>query len=208
MPNNELGQAAGQLIGGTITDTIGLASRTVGMASQRIAKFHSLPPIQKERKRASYGIGLLAGGLYVFHTVQESHYASIGDMVHLYIRGLQERPEFAAPYFGWTFMIALGIAWTVVGLLGSRGPRDVMSAYWALFLIAFLGAMLAFEWYPLEILVGVRWFLKGIYLMALAASMTGLYLSLRGPGPGAARAVDRWIASHSKTFRRGRKRSF
>jgi hypothetical protein len=208
MPNNELGQAVGQAIGGTITDTVGLASRTVGMASRRIAKFQSLPPIQKERKRASYGIGLLTGGIYVFHTVQESRYASLSDMVYFYIEGLQKRPEYAVFYFGWTFMVLLGIAWTVVGLHGSRGPRDIMGAYWAVSLIAFLAAMLAFEWYPLEIMAGLRWFLKGIYLMALASAVTGLYLSLRGPGPGAARAVDRWIASHAKTFRPGRKRTF
>jgi hypothetical protein len=86
-------------------------------------------------------------------------------------------------------VILFGLLWVMVGVRGSRGPRDTMVAFWSVAWVAGSGAALWYGWY-LDDYPVVNWFLKGIYLMLVTSSVMSLYLSLRGTGTGAVRLIQ------------------
>jgi hypothetical protein len=99
----------------------------------------------------------------------------------------------------------LGLLWLMVGLKGSRAPRDTMMAVWAALRV---GAFAAALWcYP-----GVDpqgdWLVQGVIITLLASSLMSLYLAMRGTGGGAVQLVQQQIARQTKIFRVGRKRKF
>jgi Zn-dependent protease len=175
--------------------------------SQGIAEHVNAPPQRKNQNRAEWGTGLLAGGAYVAHTFVLVEHASLAEAVRFYFRALHEPLATSWPFYAWGGAMLFALLWVVVGVHGSRAPREIMMAFWALFRIALAGVALwggwYFDGYPV-----VNWFLEGIYIMVVSSSAMLLYICLRGTGRGAVRLVQQQIAQQAKTFRLGRRRSF
>ncbi|MBV9825334.1 MAG: hypothetical protein JO001_06635 [Alphaproteobacteria bacterium] len=175
--------------------------------SDGIAQHINAPPQRKNQNRAEWGAGLLAGGAYVAWTAARVEHAGPIALVQFYIRSLQQSFDASWPFYAWGAVMLFALLWVVVGVRGSRAPRDIMMAFWALFRIVFAGVALWCGWYfdgyPL-----VNWCLMGIYIMVASSSAMLLYLTLRGTGSGAVQLVQRQIARQSRIFRIGRRRVF
>lgn len=174
--------------------------------SQAIGDHINAPPLRQNLNRAEWGAGLVAGGAYVGYSYVQG--VSLAEAVQGYI-GVLHRPfDESWPFYAWGAAVLLGLLWVAVGVRGTRGlPRDTMIAFWALFRIGLAVAALWYGWY-LDDYPVMNWFLKGIYIMVLSSSVMLLYLCLRGPGRGAAHAVQTHISSTARFFRLGRRRSF
>ena len=198
MADNEGAHQIGEAINGLLRETI----------AEPLAKFRALPEgPQKNRKRASWGVGLLAAGIYVAKYKTRYFYPATPDLlVKSYLDDLNRPLASSWPSYAWGAVMLFGLLWVVVGLLGSRAPRDIMGAFWALVRIGVAGGAL---WYPAYL--GDRsydWWLQGLYITVLASSLMALLLCVRGTGPGAVRLIQEQIARQARTFRIGRRRSF
>jgi hypothetical protein len=175
--------------------------------NQGIVEHLNSPPLIKNRNRAMWGAGLLAGGAYVAWTFMLLEGGGFWRAEHIYLTQLHRPLEDSWQYYAWGGVMVFGLLWVTVGLRGSRAPRDIMMAFWALAWVAGSGAALWYRWFPDDWPV-VGWLLIGAYLMILASSVMQLYLAMRGTGPGAMRLIQQQIARQAKVFRLGRKRSF
>ena len=184
MPENELGAALGHAVSGTVNDTVGLVRG-------RVAKYQSLPLLEKNRKRASYGTGMLTACYYIYLAMPDFHYGTIRERVTLYIAELYKPFGIGALYYAWGVMLVVGAVWLVVGLLGSRGPRDMMAIFWALTRTIVFASALWFGWFLGDLLPGSDWLLQGIYIAGLTSSSMLLFVNLIGPGGRAARIIAR-----------------
>lgn len=175
--------------------------------AQMAAEHLNAPPQRRNQNRAEWGAGLLAGGAYVAWTAAVGKHASLSGLVAFYIRSLQEPIDASWPFYAWGAVMLFALLWVVVGVRGSRGPRDTMMAFWALFRIVLAVVALSRGWY-FDGYPVVNWFLMGIYIMVVSSSAMLLYLALRGTGRGAVQLVQQQIARQSRIFRIGRRRSF
>jgi hypothetical protein len=175
--------------------------------SQGIAEHVNATPQRKNQNRAEWGTGLLAGNAYVAHTFLLVEYTSLAEAVRVYFGVLHEPLATSWPFYAWGGVMLFGLLWVVVGVRGSRAPREIMMAFWALFRIALAGAALWYGWYLVDYPV-VNWFLEGIYIMILSSSAMLLYICLRGTGRGAVRLIQQQIVWQARIFRIGRQRSF
>ena len=100
-----------------------------------------------------------------------------------------------------------GLLWVVIRVRGSRAPRQIMTAFWALaWTIA--GSFALWNGWYLDGEPSVNWYLKGLYLMIAAGAAMLFWLAIRGTGPGAARLIQRQIISQVRVFRLGRQSDF
>jgi hypothetical protein len=152
MPDNELGAALGQAVGGTVNDAVGLVRG-------RVAKYQSLPQLEKNRQRASYGTGMLTACYYIYLAQPSFHYGSLRERIGLYIAELYKPFGIGVLYYAWGVVLVVGLVWLVVGLLGSRGPRDMMAIFWALVRTSVFASALWFGWF-LGFLPEVDWLLR------------------------------------------------
>lgn len=172
-----------------------------------IAEHLNAPPQKKNLNRASWGTGLLAGGIYLACSYVQG--LTVTEAVQGYINVLHQPFDDSWPFYAWGAVMLFSLLWIAVGMSGTRGyPRDIMAAFWSLVWIAVTGAALWLGWY-VDDSPALNWFLKGGYIMALASSVMCLFLALRGPGNrGAAQAVRTHIFSQMRWFRIGRRRRF
>jgi hypothetical protein len=172
-----------------------------------IAQHVNAPPQRKNQNRAEWGVGLLAGGAYIAWTAALAEHAGPVALAQFYIRSLQGPLDASWPFYAWSAVMLFALLWVVVGVRGSRAPRDIMMAFWALFRIGLAGAALWYGWY-FDGYPVVNWFLMGIYIMVVSSSAMLLYLALRGTGRGAVQIIQQQIARQARIFRVGRPRSF
>jgi len=161
----------------------------------------------RNQNRAVWGSALLAGCIYFAWSVQQSFRASWADLVRIYFGALHEPIETTWAFYAWGGGMLFGLLWVTVGLRGSRGPRDIMGAFWSLAWLALFASALWYGWY-VDGYPGVNWWLKGFYIAFCTMAAMHLFLCVRGPGRGAVRLVQQQIAQQAKTFRLGRRRSF
>lgn len=186
-----------QAVNQAINDTVG----------DPIRRYHALPEgVDKNRKRAVWGTGLLAGGGYVVRLVQVNTGDSPGDLVHFFIQGARAPVPTCLAFYGFAATMLFGLLWVVVGVRGSRGPRHVMMAFWALARIGLGGAALWYGLYAND--SDIDPWLRGLYVVVLASGLMALFVALRGPGRGAVPLVQRHIVQQTRAFRIGRRRSF
>lgn len=174
---------------------------------QAMAEHANAPPLRKNQNRAEWGAGLLAGGIYVAHSFLLDAHVGLVEGVPIYLHTLHASLDNSWPFFTWGAVMLFALLWITVGVRGSRAPRDIMLAFWALFRIVLAGVALWRGWY-FDGYPAVNWFLMGIYIMVAGSSAMLLYICLRGTGRGAVRLVQQQIARQAKTYRLGRRRSF
>jgi FtsH-binding integral membrane protein len=170
-----------------------------------VAKHLAAPPVEKNRNRAIWGTRLVVACLCLAYGAWIETGYSVTSLARSYWRMLHAAPEDSWPVYGWTAAMLLGLLWLSVGVKGSRGPRDVMMAFWAMLRVAiFAGAL---WWYP-AIDPKSDWLIQGVVVTLLASSLMSLYLALRGTGTGAVRLIQQQILRQAKRFRLGRQRKF
>ncbi len=157
----------------------------LGRAIGKIFDVHDAkPPRFKNIARAYMGAGLLTACSYTAWWSQAFTGRAAGNLVAAFIRSPTQAPtNIWLPIAIWVAAAALGVLWFVVGVAGSRGPRDVMMIVWALVRLVIVAALLRFDvlphaW-PLCTLV-----LRGVYLSFLAAYAVEFMLLLPGAGGG------------------------
>jgi hypothetical protein len=195
MPDNEGARLLGEAINQGINETV----------VQPITKHLAAPPLQKNRNRAVWGTRLIVAGICLAHVGWMASNDSVVLLAHFYWHGLHLSLDQSWPVYGWTAGMLLGLVWLLVGLKGSRAPRDVMMALWAMVRVAAFAA--ALWWYP-----GVDpqgdWLIQSVIITLLASSLMSLYLAMRGTGSGAVQLVQQQITRQQRIFRIGRRRSF
>ena len=197
MPEDRIGRQLGEIINQTVNDTVG----------EPIRKYQALPEgVDKNRKRAIWGTGLLVAGVYLIHAMQVNTGNSLPELARFFVRGTQLPLPASLIFYGFAAVMLFGLLWVWVGLRGSRGPRHIMMAFWALVRIGLAGAALWYGWYLND--PDLDPWLQGFYVIVLAASLMALYLATRGTGTGAVRLIQQQIVRQARIFRIGRRRSF
>jgi hypothetical protein len=164
-------------------------------------------PLRQSQNRAVWGTAALTFGAYVGHTFLLTERIDFWRGVHVYFRTLHAAWDTSWPYYVWGGAMLFGLLWLVIGIRGSRAPRQIMTAFWALAWAVAASAAWWNEWYFGD-WPTVDWFLKGLYLTFMAGSLMLFWLAMRGAGPGAVRLIQQQIARQAKVFRTCRKRSF
>jgi Ni,Fe-hydrogenase I cytochrome b subunit len=183
----------------------GIFSAIAEPIGQEMAQHLNAPPLRRNQNRAVWGTLLIAGGTYVGYSYVQG--ISLDEAVHGYI-GVLHRPfDESWPFYAWGAAMLFGLLWVVVGVRGSRGPRDTMATFWSLAWLAGASAALWNGWYTADY-PGLNWFLRGGYIMAIAGALMMFFLVVRGSGRGAAHSVQTHISTTARFFRIGRRRSF
>jgi hypothetical protein len=185
----------------------GIFSAIAQPIGEEMVQHLNAPPLRQNQDRAVWGIALLTGGAYVAYTFMVIERAGFWEAERLYLRALHAPWENCWPFYLWGGAMLFGLLWVMVGVRGSRAPRQIMTGFWAMAWTVFGGAALWYGWYIDEYPV-VNWFLKGLYLMIVTGAAMLCWLAMRGTGPGAVRLIQQQIARQAKVFRLGRKRSF
>lgn len=175
--------------------------------SQEIGAHINAPPQRRNQNRAEWGAGWLAAGIYAAWPFVWRNRTSPAELVQFYIRALHRPLDDSWPFYAWGAVMLFAMLWVAVGVRGSRGARDIMVAFWALFRIALAGVALWSGWY-IDGYPVVNWFLKGFYIWVAGSSAMLLFVAMRGPGRGAVPLVQRHISQQTRTFRVGRRRTF
>jgi hypothetical protein len=186
----------------------GILSAIAQPIGEEIAQHLNAPPLRKNQNRAVWGTMFLTFGVYVgysFYLIGRA--ASLPELVRGYFRALHAPLDDSWAFYAWGAVMLFSLLWIAVGLRGSRGPRDIMGAFWAFVWLAVFAAALWYGWY-LDDSPLVDWFLKGFYIAFVAMAAMHVFLCVRGPGRGAAHLVQQQIAQQSRRFRIGRRRSF
>jgi hypothetical protein len=163
-------------------DIAAMLGRSVG---EVIAQHDAKPPRFKNIARAYMGVWLLTACSYTAWGSKAFTGLTAGNLIAAFIHApARVSTDIWSPLAVWAVALLLGALWLVVGVAGSRGPREVMQIFWALVRLALVVALLWFEIYlprgwPLTNLV-----LRGLYLSFLSASTLELVLLLPGAGGG------------------------
>lgn len=175
------------------------------------AQYLALPLLEKNRKRAQWGAGLLTWCAYTANHFQSAAGVGPSDFVRAVPRLPDAPQEVWVPLAIWAGAAVLGLLWLFVGTRGLRGaPRDVMSAIWAVVLGGVFTAALWYEWYLPREWVLLNFLLQGSYWAMIAAQLVKFWLAVRSPtGSGkAARMVKRAIERQAVKWRTGTRRQF
>jgi hypothetical protein len=133
--------------------------------AQAAAQFQSLPLLEKNRRRAGGGAGLIAFCLYAVIAAPGLVFA-----------------HWIPPALG-AAALAYGLLRFVVGVRGALGPRDIMDGFWhGVFIVVCAGllwcAYLPADWGGWAITINIL--LRGLYIAGIVSSTVRGWLALRG----------------------------
>lgn len=175
--------------------------------AEAVAQHRAASPRDQNFTRASWGAFLLTGCAYT------ARYSPIflGDRFEAVMSAVLSDPLHPpAALVVWIASCALGLLWLWIGVRGARGPRDVMTAFWAAVRMALVMCALLRHWYPPRdwgdwIPLG-NLVLRGVYFGSLAEGSMQFLLAARGPGGGSAQKMVRQQIAQNEIVWRGVKR--
>ena len=167
LPEDRLGAALG--------NEINNATRAV---TERVKRYHALPPVNKSLFRASGGAALVVSCLYVAVELK----ARAGELVTMFLRAPLNAPEGVwVPLAVWAACLGFGLLWFVVGVRNVGDARDTMRAFFSGLLAAGFAALLWLEAYPSP---EMQLPLQGLYIAGLTGFGVRFWLSVWRPGGG------------------------
>ena len=184
----------------------GILSAIAQPIGEEMSQHLNATPLRQSQNRAVWGTALLTAGAYAAWTLLIKH-SGFWESERFYLRSLHQPWEDSWPYYLWGGAMLFGLLWVVVGVRGSRAPRQIMTGVWAAAWTAAGCAALWYGWYIDDYPVA-NWLLKGLYLMIVTGAAMLCWLAMRGTGPGAVRLIQRQIVRQAVVFRVGRRRSF
>lgn len=161
-----------------------------------ISSYTEAQPPLKARKRAVYSSFMITCGVYLA-------YIKIGETLHQLVThpGAIAWADLGQSVIAWLVVMLFAAMWLVAGLRHTQVQRDPMTLFWGIVWLA-CSVILVFGSLLHDIHSDKQVDWNACLWGSLGASVMSVYLSIRGPGRSAQKAVFQEIAQHEIRWRR------